>query len=209
MTQPNPTALAADERAALKDIATCELNALREQREELDDQMRPLRDLLDEIRVLDNTALIAGRTPQDFFTDAEFRTRVYTREYDYGRGDQTLSDYMEAAFRGLAPSGEFFSFARDVNDDHECTAIYPHIALRHGQDITDVAAVLRRVHPVLAVDGVMRVELLGVSGDDAPEYRYFEMPDLNTATLRGYLPHITHSGPLEEILTWVTEHKYC
>jgi hypothetical protein len=114
-----------------------------------------------------------------------------------------LSEFLNAAFASLEPGVR--GYEREVADDHTVTRLMPRLYLCRQQDVTELAAALRRVHPALEVGGVMRVDILEHTCGEYGRW-HLDMGTADTATLfrngREY-----RSGDLTEILTGVaSEH---
>lgn len=200
-----PPELSADERRQLSIEAETELRQLHDQIDELEARVRPLATLLDELRRLDNDELIAGRTPADIFDDPQTLHVMAQREWNQGRGSRELSDFLDSAFRSLAPG--VMGYQREVAEDYVTVSrLMPKLYLRYQQDVTELAAALRRVHPVLAVDGVMKVDLLEHTCGENGSW-HLEVLNAQTATLFRNRRE-DRSGELDEILSYVARQHW-
>ena len=199
------SALSTDERRQLRHEAEAELVDLHDQISELRDRARPLAELIDELRTLDNLDSIAGRTTDEVFADPELLHELAQQEWNNGRGSRGLHAYLETAFRGLAPGVS--GFEREVAEDYRTvTRLMPRLYLRYQQDVVELAAALQRVYPSLAVDGIMKVDILEHTCGEYGSWR-MEMSDATSASLLRNRSE-ERSGDLENILRYVARHMW-
>lgn len=197
--------LTSSERLELQRAAEAELADLYREVDALHEKMKPLHALLKDLKTVSVKELIAGRSTDDFWTDAAFRDQVVQGSWNDGRGCTLLSNFLNEVFEGLAPEG-FYSFSRRLSDDGlTVTQMLPQLSLRYRQDIGPVADALERIYPALADDeGRMRVAILEHTCSAGGVSWRLEMSAPDTAALlRSGYPEMT--GDLRAVLTYTAK----
>lgn len=204
-TTKAPAILTKNEREQLLADTEAAIQDLRAQIDKLREQLRPLADLSDELRRMNDVDIISGHAPADVFTDHDLLRVVAEGEWNGGHGSQPLTSFLTTAFAELAPG--VCGFEREVaSDSATVTRLLPKLFLSRLQDVTDLANALQRIHPALAVDGVMKVDILDHTCGENGSW-HLELPSLTTATLYRSR-YEDRSGDLLQILEHVARNHW-
>lgn len=200
-----PALLPLTERSQLLADTDAALQDLFRQIEQLNEQVRPLVDLREEIQRANDSDIINSHVPSDVFDDPELLRVVADREWNDGRGSRPLARFLTTAFVQLAPG--ICGFERGVSDDYTTvTHLMPRLHLNRGQDVAELAAALQRVHPALAVDAVMKVDILDHTCGENGAWHLEVAGDMSATLYRnGYEER---SGDLQEILDHVARNHW-
>lgn len=195
-----------DGHSTQEDLAAVEreLAALHKTRDGIDEQLVTLAERRNQLLDTMNRAFVAGRSPQDVWSASDARTRIgelAEREWANGVGSSFLNAYLREAFTSL--DGGVCGFQRSVGPDQVVVSLSPQLYLTQGQDVAALVVALGRVFSILAVDGAMRVDILGDSYDTVE----LVVTGSDAAVLRSR-SDIRAQGTLGEVLRVVADRHY-
>lgn len=206
---PAPAVLSVAERGELRQQASAELMRIRAVQATLAAQARPLIEMLDEIQALDDTDLVAGRPTSDFWNDAAFRQRVLDRDWNRGLGNPIVEPYVRRVVSDLAPAG-IRGYATKPADDYTAIERFSvQLGLDYRQNVTEIAAALTRIHPLLADEnGVMHVDIFEHTCSENGSDWHLMMPTAGTAGLWENSHYMLWDGDLIDVLEWTAAHHW-
>lgn len=173
------------------------LTEIESQIQGLRSRARTFEGIIGELQRLEDLDLIAGHRPEDLFTTPALLDALKQRPWD-----PVLDPFASDAFARLAPGICGYDYER-MPGLAAATRIVPKLRLSRSQRVDELAAALTRIHPMLAVDGVMTATVLESNSDDFGPWTLV-MADPDYAVLKGGRIELLE-GPLTTVLQSIAE----